>query len=76
MSAIWSLVYTYTVLTTFWVASYIIKRHLIEMCLVLEFITELLEILMALVLSQLILMGLSYLISKSSNVCFIQRTCV
>ena len=31
---------------------------------------------MALVLSQLMVMGLSYLICKFSNVCFIQRTCV
>jgi hypothetical protein len=31
---------------------------------------------MALVLSQLIVMGLSYLICKYSNVFFMQRTCV
>ena len=46
------------------------------MCLVLECITRFLDILMALVLSQLIIMGLSYLICKSSNVCFMKRTCV
>jgi hypothetical protein len=31
---------------------------------------------MALVLSQLIVMGLLYIICRSSKVCFIQRTCV
>jgi hypothetical protein len=46
------------------------------MCLVLECITVFLEILMALVLSQLIVMGSPYHICKYSNVFFIQRTCV
>ena len=46
------------------------------MCLVLECITEFLEMLMALVLSQLIVIGLLYFICRSSKVCFIQMTCV
>jgi hypothetical protein len=76
MSAICSLVSTYTILTTFWVTRSLRKWYLIGMCLVLECITRFLDILMAVVLSQLIVMVLSYLICKSSNVCFIQRTCV
>jgi hypothetical protein len=38
--------------------------------------TGFLEILMALVLSQLIVIGSLYFICRSSRVCFIQRTCV
>ena len=46
------------------------------MCLVLECMTGFLDMFIALVLSQSIGMGLSYFTWMSSNVCFIQITCV
>jgi hypothetical protein len=52
------------------------KLNLIEMCFILDCITRFFEILMALVLSQNIIMGSSYSTCISFKVCFIHSTLV
>ena len=74
MSATCSFVSTYSSLTTFWDTCSLRKWYFIGICYVLECMTRLLDIFMELVLSQFIIIGFSYFISKSSSVCFIQMT--
>ena len=76
MSTFCSLMSRYTILIIFWVTWSLKKWYLIGMCLVFKCMTGFLEILMALVLSQLIVIGSLYFICRSSRVCFIQRNCV
>ena len=76
MSAICSFVSIYSNLTTFWDTCFLKKWYLIGIWFVLECITWFLDMFIAFVLSQCITMGSSYFTSKSSNICFIQMTCV
>ena len=76
MSAICSLVSTYSILMFFSITCSLRKWNLMETCLVLECITGFLDMFIALVLSQSIGMGSPYFTWMSSNVCFIQITCV
>ena len=76
MSATYSFVSTYSTLTTFWDTCSLRKWYFIGMCFVLECMTKSFDIFMILVLSQFIIIGCSYLTSKSSSFCFIQMTWV
>ena len=76
MSATSYFVSTYSSLTTFWDTCSLRKWCFIGMCFVLECMTWFLDILMALVLSQFIIIGFSYFTSKSFSFCFIQMTWV
>jgi hypothetical protein len=76
MSAICSLVPTYSTRMLFSTTFSHRKLNFIGMCFVLECITGFFEILMELVLSQYIEMGSSYSTCIYVNVCFIHRTYV
>ena len=74
ISAICSFVSTCSSLITLWDTCSLRKWYFIGMCFVLECMTKVFDIFMALVLSQFIIIGCSYLTSNSSSVYFIQMT--
>ena len=76
ISTICSLVSIYSNLTTSWDTWSLLECYFIGMCFVLDCMTEFFDIFMALVLSPCMKMGSSYFTSKSSNISFIQMTCV
>ena len=76
ISASCSVVGTYSNLTTLSKTCSLRKWNLIGMCFVLECITGFFKILIALVLSQNMGIGSSYVTCMSCRLCFIQRTWV
>ena len=74
MLATYSFVSTYSSLTTFRDTCSLRKLYFIGTCFVLECMIGFLDILMALVISQFIIIGCSYFTSNSSSVCFIHMT--
>lgn len=76
MSAICSFISIYSSLMFFFVTYSLRKWNLMGICFVLECITGFVDMFIALVLSQSIGIGSSYFTWISSNVCFIQITCV